>query len=140
MWKMLKDADGLAGILGMIFGAGFLVFTIILMLNQPQVAPEFASDQMNSNALLLGIGVVSFGFGFYKFAQYQEYQQRWKQWAERQAELDAEREVAYVAWKKESDEYQARYKEECRKASEDRYGYYPLYSPPDYFDEGRYLV
>jgi hypothetical protein len=138
MWKMLKDDDGLPGILGMIFGAGFLVFAIVLMLNQPQVAPEFVNDQMNSNALLLGFDVVSFGFGFYKLAQYQEYQQRWKQWEKRQAELDAEREVDYAHWKKESDEYEAQYKEEQRKASEDRYGYYPSYYPPTPFDESRY--
>lgn len=140
MWKMLKDADGLAGILGMIFGAGFLAFTIALILNQPQVAPEFINDQMNSNAFLLGIGIVSFGFGFFKVAQYQEHQQRIKQHAERQAQLDAERDIAYAQWEKEYDEYEAQYREERRKASEDRYGYYPLYSPPDYFDEGRYLA
>lgn len=138
MWKMLKDPDGAAGILGMIFGVGFLAFTIILMLNQPQVAPEFVNDQMNSNALLLGIGVVSFGFGFFKFAQYQEYQQRIKQHEQRQAELDAEREVAYARWKKQSDAYEAQYKEECRKASEDPYSYYPHYSPPISFDESAY--
>lgn len=134
MWKMLKDADGLAGILGMIFGAGFLAFTIALMLNQPQVAPEFVNDQMNSNAFLLGIGVVSFGFGFFKVAQYQEHQQRIKQHAERQAELDAEREIDYARWSAEVAEYDAQYEKE----REGYHAFYSFYNPPRRPDASKY--
>jgi hypothetical protein len=134
MWKMLKDADGVAGILGMIFGGGFLVFAIVLMLNQPQVAPEFVNDQMNSNALLLGIGVVSFVFGFYKLAQYQEYQQRIKQHKQCQVELDAKREIDYAKWRVAVAEYDAQYEKEC----EGRPSFYSFYNPPRRPDASKY--